>query len=215
VNGVRLGCWVALVGAVAALNYAAYGKQGTGEEIYSYSSFADGAIFYGIIFGLALLIANGRYDLLALRAVVSWRVAARVSVIAIAVVLAWETIVNYLPIENPGDEQGLTPSHWEPAHAGAFAANIALFVLLAPFVEEVLFRGLGQSLLRHVIGAVPAIAVIGIAFGAWHGLLYALLVLVPFGWALATIRERTNSVYPGMIVHALFNAFAITASLLS
>jgi membrane protease YdiL (CAAX protease family) len=215
VNGVRLACWVALVGAVAALNYAAYGTQGTGEEIYSYSSFADGAIFYVIILGLGLLIANVRRDLLVLRAPASWRAAARVSVVAIVLVLAWETIVNYLPVKNPGDEQGLTPSRWEPAHAGAFAANVALFVLLAPFVEEVLFRGVGQSLFRHVSGAMPAIAVIGIAFGAWHGLLYALLVLIPFGWALAVIRERTNSVYPGMIVHALFNAFAITASVLS
>ena len=98
------------------------------------------------------------------------------------------------------------------------AAHLVITVLIscvcAPLIEEVLFRGVGQSLFREAIGAVPAIAVIGIAFGAWHGLLYALLVLIPFGWALATIRERTNSVYPGMIVHALFNAFAIAASLL-
>lgn len=213
-NGVRLACWIALVGAVATLNYAAYGDQGTGEEIYSYTSFVDGTIFYGLILGVAFLIAINRHELLALRPPVSIRGAARVSVIAILLVLAWETVVTYLPVENPGDEQGLTPSHWEPAHAGAFTANVALFVLLAPFVEEVLFRGVGQSLFRNVLGAVPAIAAIGVAFGAWHGLLYALLVLIPFGWALATIRERTDSVYPGMIVHALFNAFAITVSIL-
>jgi membrane protease YdiL (CAAX protease family) len=39
-------------------------------------------------------------------------------------------------------------------------------------------------------------------------------VLVPFGWALAYLRERTNSVYPGIVVHALFNAVAILAGVL-
>jgi membrane protease YdiL (CAAX protease family) len=40
-------------------------------------------------------------------------------------------------------------------------------------------------------------------------LLEALLVLVPFGIALAWLRDRTNSVLPGMLVHAFFNAAAL------
>ena len=214
---VRLSCWFAVVGAVSALNYAAYGStsNSNGDEIYQWSSFANGVVFYGLILGLVLAIAVDRWDLLALRRVASPRVAVRSAVVAVVTVLVWETVVTLLPIENPGKEQGLTPSHWEPAHAAAFAANVALFVLLAPFVEELLFRGLGQSLLTQVIGTTPAILVVGIAFGAWHGLLVALLVLIPFGWALAIVRARTESVVPGMIVHALFNAFAIASTLLS
>jgi uncharacterized protein len=214
VNRTRLACWLALVGAVAALNYAAYGdNQGGGNEIYSYGSFANGAIFYLVILGLTLLIAIDRRELLALRPVPAIGAAVRIALTAIVLVLVWETVVTQLPIEDPGKEQGLTPTHWESAHAGAFAANVVLFVVLAPFVEELLFRGLGQSLLRP-LGALPAIVLVGLAFGAWHGLLVALLVLIPFGWALAAIRERTKSVYPGMVVHALFNAFAIAVSLL-
>jgi membrane protease YdiL (CAAX protease family) len=204
-----------LVGAVAALNYASYGSQtGTGEEIYQWSSFGNGAVFYAFILGLTLALAHGRRPLLALRRPrVSVGVAARVAGASILAVLVWEYVVVLLPGKDPGKEQGLTPTHWEPKHAAAFAANFVLFVVLAPFVEELLFRGVGYSLLR-VYGAVPAILAVGLAFGAWHGLLWALLVLVPFGWALAIIRERTDSVYPGMIVHALFNAFAITAAIL-
>src|SRR4051794_11158612 len=215
-NGVRLGFWVLLVGAVATINYAAYGdNRGTGEEIYSYSSFADGMVFYAVILGLTLLIAIDRFDLLAMRRpTLHLGRIARVAGAAVVLVLVWETFITWLPIENPGTEQGLTPSGWESSHAGAFAANALLFVLFAPFVEELLFRGLGQSLLRNAIGATPAIVAVGVAFGAWHGLLYALLVLIPFGCALAWIRQRTESVWPGMVVHALFNAFAITVSLL-
>ena len=205
-----------LVGGVAAINYAAYGTQtGTGEEIYQWSSFGNGVVFYAFILGLTLLIAIDRRSLLALRRPsVSGGTAARVAGGAMLAVLVWEYVVVLLPVQDPGKEQGLTPTQWEPKHAAAFVANVVLFVVIAPFVEELLFRGLGYSLLR-AYGAVPAILVVGLAFGAWHGLLWALLVLVPFGWALAYIRERTDSVYPGMIVHALFNAFAITAAVLS
>jgi membrane protease YdiL (CAAX protease family) len=217
VVGARLFFWTTLVGGVAVLNYAAYGSSSdTSEEIYHWSSFANGTLFYAIILGLTLLISIDRWDLLALRPpTVSLRGAARVAGSAIVAVLVWEYIVVLLPVEDPGKEQGLTPTHWEPKHAAAFAANVVLFVVIAPFVEELLFRGLGFSLLQSILGSVPAILVIGLAFGAWHGLLWALLVLVPFGWALAWIRWRTDSVYPGMVVHALFNAFAITTAVLT
>jgi membrane protease YdiL (CAAX protease family) len=214
----RLLCWVGLIGAVAALNYAAYGQAtgGSGrDEIYSYSAFADGAIFYGVILGLVLLIALDRSDLLALRVPRGAGRAAGIAVAVIVAVLVWEYVVTALPIEDPGQEQGLTPTHWEPSHAGAFAANVVLFVAIAPVVEELTFRGVGQTLWRARVGALPAIAVVGLFFGIWHGLLVALLVLVPFGWGLSYLRERTGSVVPGMVVHALFNAAAIAASVLS
>src|SRR6185503_19848895 len=97
---------------------------------------------------------------------------------------------------SPGQEQGITNVPWEPQHAGAFAANLFLFAVIAPFVEELTFRGAGQSLLRF-LGRVPSIVLVGIAFGLAHGLVEALLVLVPFGMALAWLRDRTESVLTG------------------
>jgi membrane protease YdiL (CAAX protease family) len=118
-------------------------------------------------------------------------------------------VISYLPLpESPGQEQGITNVHWEPAHAGAFAANFVLFAAIAPFVEELTFRGAGQSLLRF-LGRTPSILIVGVAFGLAHGLVEALLVLVPFGIALAWLRDRTNTVVPGMFVHALFNGAAL------
>jgi membrane protease YdiL (CAAX protease family) len=214
VTAVRLACWTLLIGAVAAINYAAYGSntKATGEEIYQWSSFAGGVVFYLIILGLVVLVAIDRWELFAIRRP---RGLARTAGIAFAVIVSivvWEIVVTILPFEDPGQEQGLTPKHWEPAHAGAFAANLVLFCVVAPIVEELTFRGVGQSLLREQFGAMSAIVLIAIAFGAWHGLLIALLVLIPFGAALAYLRERTGSVLPGMVVHALFNAAAIAVS---
>jgi uncharacterized protein len=215
VSRVRLFFWLLVVGGVGALNYAAYGKtSGHSDDIYKWSTVIGEVVFYGIIFGITLLIALDRWDLFALRRPRGAGRAAAIACGVIVSILALEYLIALLPIEDPGKEQGLAPTHWEPAHAGAFAGNVAVFCVLAPIVEELLFRGVGYSLLRP-LGAAPAIVIVGLAFGVWHGLLIALLILVPFGCLLAYLRERTDSVVPGMVVHALFNGAAIAVSVLT
>jgi uncharacterized protein len=210
----RLSVWILLVGGFAALGYASYGDNtGHSNDIYKVSTFANGTILYAVILGVALGIAIDRFDLLALRRPTSIALAARIAIVVVAGVFLVEWAVTKLPLEDPGQEQGLAPTRWIPGHDAAFAANLVLFVAIAPCVEEILFRGLGQSLLRR-FGSLPAIVLVGLFFGVWHGLLIALLVLVPFGWGLAYLRERTDSIYPGIAVHALFNAVAIIGSVL-
>jgi uncharacterized protein len=219
VNRARLWAWIGLVAVIAAINYAARfagtsGSSSSGDEVYRYSTFASGLVVYAFWLGIVLAIAADRRDLLALRRPASWKRAAGLALAAVVAIYVLEGIVSALPLpESPGKEQGLTPTHWEPAHAGAFAANLVLFAVVAPVVEELTFRGLGQSLLRF-LGRAPSIALTGIAFGLAHGLLEALIVLVPFGIALAWLRDRTRSVYPGMIVHGLFNGIALAAAVL-
>ena len=80
------------------------------------------------------------------------------------------------PVLHPDREQGLVPSHWEPAHAAAFVLNFVALAVVGPIVEELTFRGLGFSLLQR-FGTPVAIVGIGLAFGAWHGLIQALPIL--------------------------------------
>jgi membrane protease YdiL (CAAX protease family) len=219
----RLAFWTFFVALIAATNYygrfsggSGSGRQGTSTvSVYSYSTFAGGTVIYAVWLGIVLLIAIDRFDLLALRPPRSWRRAAGLAVGVIVAIWVVEAVVSTLPLpQSPGREQGITNVHWEPAHAGAFAANVVLFAVIAPFVEELTFRGVGQSLLRF-LGSVPSILIVGVAFGLAHGLVEALLVLVPFGCALAWLRDRTESVVPGMVVHALFNGVALAAAVLS
>jgi len=171
-------------------------------------------ILYAVWLGIVLLVAIDRFELLALRPPRSWWRAAGGAATVVVGIYVWEAIVAVLPLpQSPGKEQGLTPSHWEPAHAGAFAANVVLFALIAPVVEELTFRGVGQSLLGF-LGRYPSILAVGVAFGLAHGLVEALLVLVPFGAALAWLRDRTDSSVPGMVVHGLFNGIALAFSVL-
>jgi membrane protease YdiL (CAAX protease family) len=212
----RLAFWAFFVGLIGLINYAARfvgggsGSKGVShQEVYSYSTFVGGTILYAVWLGIVLLIVIDRFDLLALQPPKGWGRALALGVLVIVAIFVWEKVITYLPLpESPGKEQGITNVRWEPAHAGAFAANFVLFALIAPFVEELTFRGSGQSLLRF-LGRWPSILLVGVAFGLAHGLLEALLVLVPFGIALAWLRDRTDSVYPGMLVHAFFNAAAL------
>jgi membrane protease YdiL (CAAX protease family) len=220
VNRIRLAAWTSLVIVIAGVNYAARFTSSPSstpsrrDEVYSWSAFSGGLIVYAVWFGIVLAIAVDRLDLLALRRPRTWGRAAGLCVGAIASIYAVSALVSLLPLpQSPGHEQGIAPTHWEPRYAGAFAANVVLFAVVAPVVEELMFRGLGQSLLAF-LGRWPSILIVGVAFGATHGLLEALLVLVPFGIALAYVRDRTDSVYPGMVVHALFNGAALAFSVL-
>jgi membrane protease YdiL (CAAX protease family) len=217
----RLIAWSVFVTAIAALNYGARFSGGDNRHaaghvsIYSYSTFTGGMVLYVIWLGIVLLICMDRFDLLALRPPRGWLRSLRLAVSVVLAIFVWELVTSHIPLpQSPGKEQGITNVPWEPSHAGAFAANFVLFAVIAPFVEELTFRGAGQSLLR-VFGRVPAMVIVGVAFGLAHGLVEALLVLVPFGIGLAWLRDRTGSVVPGMLVHALFNATALVLIVVS
>jgi membrane protease YdiL (CAAX protease family) len=204
---------------IAGLNYYSRftdsGSSSGRDEIYSYSAFAGGILVYAVWLMLVFAIAAERIDLLALRRPrVSWGRAIGLAAAGFGVIYAVGAVVSFIPLpQDPSQEQGLTPTHWEPRYAGAFAANVVLFAVVAPFVEELMFRGLGQSLLRF-LGRWPSIIIVGVAFGLSHGLLEALLVLVPFGIVVGYVRDRTDSVYPGMVLHAVFNGTALALSVL-
>ena len=205
----RLVVWSVFIAAFVLTAYSQRGTRGNSDAAFKYSTFENGIAFYAVWLGIVLAIAWTRFDLLALRRPRSWVRASWLAAAAVAIIIAAEFVAVLLPLpQSPGKEQGLAPTHWEPAHAGAFAANVVLLAVIAPFVEELTFRGEGQSLLRF-LGRWPSIVIVGVAFGLAHGLLEGLIVLIPFGMALAWLRDRTDSVYPGMVVHGLFNGLTL------
>jgi membrane protease YdiL (CAAX protease family) len=208
----RLTAWVVLVSALALLGYAsrAEGGKPPANAAYHYSTAAAGVVQYAIILAIVLAIARPDWRrLLALRAPSSYGRAVTTALVAFAAVYVVSGIVS--TYSHPDREQGLTPEHWDPHRVTPYAVNFVVFVAVAPAVEELTFRGLGYSLLEP-LGRTTAILWIGIAFGLAHGLVEALPILITFGCGLALIRARTASVYPGMVVHGLFNAIALVVS---
>lgn len=211
-----LTAWTTFVVAFASLSYALRftGGKPPKDVLYKWSTVEANLIQFAIIAAIVYGIAGlgNRRRLLALRRPNSWAKAVGIG-IGIGIVML---VLTFLlgPILHPGREQGVTPDTWQPDHAAAYVVNGLVIAIVAPIVEELTFRGLGQSLLQF-LGRWPSILLVGVAFGATHGLVEALLVLVPFGIVLAYVRDRTGSVYPGMAVHALFNGTALALSVLT
>jgi hypothetical protein len=76
-------------------------------------------------------------------------------------------------------------------------------ILITPYFEEVLFRGSMFSWLRLKLGARRTIVVTSVAFALYHPMLPLWPIAFLFGIAGGWIRERTQSVTPFIIVHAL------------
>jgi uncharacterized protein len=210
-----LAAWTTFVVAFASLSYALRFTEGKPPKdlLYQWSTVESGVIQYAVIGLIVYAIAGlgSRRDLLALRRPTSWVTAL---VIAVGIGIGMAVLSALLgPILDPGREQGVTPDVWRPAHAAEYVANGVVICIVAPFVEELTFRGLGYSLLVR-FGKWTAILLVGIAFAFAHGLVEAFPFLFALGAGLAYLRSRVNSVIPGMIVHGLFNAVALAVAVL-
>lgn len=204
----RLALWLALVGLLIALAYASHSSSnGDPQVLYKWSTAIGVLIQDAILLGFVLAITGGRYGLLALRRPVKLAQTGWTLLGALVGVYVFEGI--YSSIAHPGNEQGLTPSHWEPHHAAAYVVNAVVICTWVPFVEEITYRGLGYSLLSARFGRWPAILLVGTLFGLSHGLLISLPILVIFGCVVAWIRSITRSVFPGMVLHGSFNLIAL------
>jgi len=207
--------FLVLVGSVSALNYAGNyavttSKQTTETALFHYSTAVLATVIYGLILGLVLWIAKPwRRQLLAWRPPRSWL---RALGLAVATLLVAGFVIAVIDsFLHGGREQGVVPKHFLHGHAGAYAANWVVVAGVAPFVEETTYRGLGYSLFAARWGITVAILATGLLFAASHGLLQAFPELAIFGFALAWLRSRTDSTFPGMLVHSAFNSFALAS----
>jgi len=189
--------WTSFVVAFATLSYSLRFTEGKPPRnlLYKWSTLVGNlvqfAIIAAIVYGIAGLTSDRR-ETLALRRPSSWATAARIGAGVIAGMIVLSQVLG-------------------PSHAGAYIANAIGIAVVAPIVEELTFRGLGYSLFARY-GRWTAIVATGVAFGLAHGLVQALPLLVAFGIGLAYLRSRVGSVFPGMIVHGLFNATALTVA---
>ena len=111
---------------------------------------------------------------------------------------------------------GLT-SHWTEwfdedlvwGGGGDAALSIISAVVAAPFFEEIVFRGLLFATFRRRFGllgsAVASALIFAVAHGyGWVGLVSVLWSGVLWAWSY----ERTRSLVPGMLAHAMVNLLA-------
>ncbi|HEX6116029.1 MAG TPA: type II CAAX endopeptidase family protein [Solirubrobacterales bacterium] len=100
--------------------------------------------------------------------------------------------------------------------AVVLVAQGILVVGLAPVSEELFFRGFLFGGLRGKLSFWPAALISGLFFGSIHLLGGSWEVIPPlaaFGVLLAWLYERTGSLGPPVLMHALQNAIAFTITI--
>lgn len=94
---------------------------------------------------------------------------------------------------------------------GAPGLLIALLAagLVAPFTEEVFFRGFVFGALRDRMGVWGGIALSALIFAVAHLQPYALPALFALGALLAWLYQLTGSLWPGIVMHSTINTVAL------
>ncbi len=123
---------------------------------------------------------------------------------------AARAVVVYLVTLIIDVETDTQSSYGAAAGAGLVSLTLAMLTLavLTPIGEEFLFRGVVTSgLLRYgtLIGVVGS----AVVFALMHGINEVLPAAVIVGLIAAELYRRSGSIWPGVLMHALYNAISL------
>jgi membrane protease YdiL (CAAX protease family) len=137
------------------------------------------------------------------------RPAVRLALAALGVIIVANLALE--PLLHATQRQGIAPTHDPRTSHQWIVLCIAIvgLVVVAPFAEELVFRGLGFATLGRY--ALPLTAAL---FALAHGLPVLLIPVAIAGLALGWVRQKSGSVLPGMGVHMSLNALALALALL-
>ena len=91
------------------------------------------------------------------------------------------------------------------------ALSILLVALVAPFVEEMAFRGVVMPVIGSRWGMWPAIVGSALVYAAYHFSLWLFAPTLALGIALGWLAWTRRSLWPAILLHVLYNATAVAA----
>jgi membrane protease YdiL (CAAX protease family) len=170
------------------------------------------AVSHGVGWLGALWLVRSRYRLRAIPALAltAWRGPRLWRFYALGLLLYAASLLLLALVPPPPDETNLFTEIFK--RGGPLLAQLLLVaVILAPALEETLFRGLLLPALRRRYRFWFAALVVTLLFTALHasqtGTYWPALVgIFACGWALAWLRERFGSLWPCVLFHMGFNS---------
>lgn len=118
--------------------------------------------------------------------------------------------VTQLGVEPEGVKQAMEIAR-EPAK---FAASLFVMAVLAPLVEEAVFRGLLYGWIAGRWGTVAAWLVSSVLFAAAHVEPAHAILVLPLGLWFGWLRRHTGSLWPSLVAHMANNGLAVLAAAL-
>ena len=91
--------------------------------------------------------------------------------------------------------------------------TVIFAIIVAPIVEEVVFRALAYTKLKRAMPAVVAAVLLSVVFGLIHGSLIQMVTIPFLGLVLVWVLERTKSLFAAILYHSVFNATALWLTL--
>ena len=130
---------------------------------------------------------------------------------SIAFIAVYTAILKAAGLESLQPEQGLA----EDAILGGtgVVASALMVVIIAPFTEEVFFRGFIFPALYARLGLGWALAASGAIFAVFHVDPKVMLPIFVTGALLAWLYHKTGSIWPPFIAHALQNGLALAVTI--
>ncbi len=180
------------------------------------------ALSYVFTFGFILLIGKSRggnlRDVLLIRKPQNLiaNVIFGIVVISTFFVLLSYVIQTYFPQDNASSAKQMKELFGHILNTDYLWLGVAIVVIGAPFVEEVMFRGfLLTSFAQTRLGFWGASVVTSGLWALIHGYASSMAIgLFIFGLLLSLLVRRTGSIWVSVIMHALWNG-VVTAALLA
>ena len=120
----------------------------------------------------------------------------------------WDSLLHVLDFDNDVQQgvvvirDAIQQQNW-----GLLLSMALMAVVIAPCIEEVLFRGLLFRFLRDQNGFFPAALISSMLFGLMHDASWGPLVVL--GFLLAWLYQRSGNLLVSIIFHATFNSVTI------
>lgn len=137
-------------------------------------------------------------------------------VVALFFTLLSYVIQTYFPQDSAQNEKQMKEIFGFILHADYLWLGVAIVVIGAPFVEEVIFRGFLLSAFAQTrLGFFGASVVTSGLWAVIHGYASSMAIgLFIFGLLLSLLVRRTGSIWVAVILHALWNG-VVTAAMLT
>ncbi|MDP2232547.1 MAG: CPBP family glutamic-type intramembrane protease [Actinomycetota bacterium] len=120
----------------------------------------------------------------------------------------WGVIAQAIGIDPPGSADGGLAGIFGNGTIG-LALTIGLVVIVAPLVEEMLFRGVLLSAIGSRWSAGVALVGQAALFAAYHFSIWMLVPTFLLGLACGYLAQHRGSLWPAVALHALFNAVPV------
>ena len=118
--------------------------------------------------------------------------------------LAWGAVTGVLHLDRVFPNQGQ-----EAMFAVRLSAQIALYGIGSPILEEVLFRGLLFGLLRRVLPDRISAVITSALFALWHGNILQILYAFPMGMLFQYLKEKDRTLISPVCCHSGANLAAV------